>query len=82
MSHGSQGLPGLSDGEVCWPLLSTGGSKSGLVKYNADAAICLDRNLMAPDDFKNLGLIFEKQESQGKGNTPSGGHGENAASKA
>ena len=43
---------------------------------------CLDRNLMAPDDFKNLGLIFEKQESQGKGNTPSGGHGENAASKS
>lgn len=37
---------------------------------------------MAPDDFKNLGLIFEKQESQGKGNTPSGGHGENAASKS
>lgn len=21
---------------------------------------------MAPDDFKNLGLIFEKQENQGK----------------
>ena len=42
---------------------------------------CLDRNLMAPDDFKNLGLIFEKQESQGKGNT-SGGHDENAASKS
>ena len=37
---------------------------------------------MAPDDFKNLGLIFEKQESQGKGNTPPGGHDENAASKA
>lgn len=36
---------------------------------------------MAPDDFKNLGLIFEKQESQGKGNM-SGGHDENAASKS
>lgn len=31
---------------------------------------CLDRNLMAPDDFKNLGLIFD--DTQGKGNTQTG----------
>lgn len=35
---------------------------------------------MAPDDFKNLGLIFEKQESQGGHNAGTGS--ENGGSKA
>lgn len=32
---------------------------------------------MAPDDFKNLGLIFEKQESQSGSNGASAGPGDN-----
>lgn len=44
--------------------------------------VCLiGRNLMAPDDFKNLGLIFEKQESQGRDNAGIGS-GENGESKS
>lgn len=38
----------------------------------------LDRNLMAPDDFKNLGLIFEKQEGQSASSSASAGTGNNA----
>jgi len=36
---------------------------------------------MAPDDFKNLGLIFEKQESQGRDSAGTGS-GENGGPKA
>lgn len=37
---------------------------------------------MAPDDFKNLGLIFEKQESQGKRNGTSAAANDNAGSSS
>lgn len=33
---------------------------------------------MAPDDFKNLGLIFEKQENQGTSNGASADPSNNA----
>lgn len=33
---------------------------------------------MAPDDFKNLGLIFEKQEGQSTSNSTSAGPSNNA----
>ncbi|BCR86913.1 cytochrome c oxidase assembly protein Cox19 [Aspergillus chevalieri] len=41
----------------------------------------MEKNLMAPDDFKNLGLIFEKQESQGRDSAGTGS-GENGGPKA
>lgn len=37
---------------------------------------------MAPDDFKNLGLIFAAQEDQGKNNGASTGANDNAGSSS
>lgn len=35
----------------------------------------IDRNLMAPDDFKNLGLIFDKQEGANGANNATSSEG-------
>ncbi|KAL4930142.1 uncharacterized protein BDV17DRAFT_49402 [Aspergillus undulatus] len=45
----------------------------------------MDKNLMAPDDFKNLGLVFDKDKGKGNGGgemgyVQSGGSGSNSSS--
>lgn len=55
-------LPVLSDGPVCsWFTYAIEGVMANSLRLTSS-------NLMAPDDFKNLGLIFENDKA-----TPSGG---------
>lgn len=52
------------------------------IGHEADQFVFDDRNLMAPDDFKNLGLIFEKQETESQKHAEPAGPSESSGSKA
>lgn len=41
-----------------------------------DANRLPDRNLMAPDDFKNLGLVFKEDKEKENASNGAGGNGE------